>query len=100
MALKTDAKFEGKLTCAFKRDMMNIANFHRLKNSDFILECLRFKKDGLAFGFEANPIQVVISLSLWIKLTMGQLFLFFLCTFCIFFTYVEGVLVTTFFHCY
>ena len=26
MALKTDAKFEGKLTCAFKNDMMNLAN--------------------------------------------------------------------------
>ena len=37
-ALKTDAKFEGKLTCAFKNDMKNLANFHRLKNSDFSLE--------------------------------------------------------------
>ena len=38
MALKIDAKFEGKLTCAFKNDMKNLANFYRLKNSDFILE--------------------------------------------------------------
>ena len=38
MALKIDAKFEGKLTCAFKNEMRNLANFHRLKNSDFILE--------------------------------------------------------------
>ena len=38
MALKIDAKFEGKLTCAFKNDMRNLAIFHRLKNSDFILE--------------------------------------------------------------
>ena len=38
MALKIDAKFEGKLTCASKNDMKNLANFHRLKNSDFILE--------------------------------------------------------------
>ena len=38
MALKIDAKFEGKLTCAFKNDMKNLANFHRLKNSDFTLE--------------------------------------------------------------
>ena len=28
MALKIDATFEGKLTCAFKNDMMNLANFH------------------------------------------------------------------------
>ena len=38
MALRIDAKFEGKLTCAFKNDMNNLANFHCLKNSDFILE--------------------------------------------------------------
>ena len=38
MASKVDEKFEGKLTCDFKNDMKNLANFHRLKNSDFILE--------------------------------------------------------------
>ena len=38
MALKVDAKFEGKLICAFKNEMRNLADFHRLKNSDFILE--------------------------------------------------------------
>ena len=38
MTLKTDAKIEGKLTCAFKNEMENLASFHRLKNSDFILE--------------------------------------------------------------
>ena len=38
MALKVDAKFEGKLTCASKNDIRNLANFYRLKNSDFILE--------------------------------------------------------------
>ena len=36
--LKIDAKFESKLTWAFKNDMANLANFHRLKNSDFISE--------------------------------------------------------------
>ena len=38
MVLRTDAKFEGKLSFAFKNDVKNMANFHRLKNSDFILE--------------------------------------------------------------
>ena len=38
IALNIDTKFEGKLTCAFKNDMKNLANFHRLKNSNFILE--------------------------------------------------------------
>ena len=35
---ETDAKFEGKLTCAFQNDMKNLASFHSLKNSDFFLE--------------------------------------------------------------
>ena len=38
IALKIDAKFKVKLTCAFKNEMRNLANFHRLKNSDFILK--------------------------------------------------------------
>ena len=38
MALKIDAKFERKLTCAFQNDIRNLANFHILKNSNFILE--------------------------------------------------------------
>ena len=38
MALNIDEKFEVKMTCAFKYDMKNLANFHRLKNSDFNLE--------------------------------------------------------------
>ena len=38
MALKIDPKFEGKLACAFKNDTRNLANFCRLKNSNFILE--------------------------------------------------------------
>ena len=38
IGLKIDAKFEGKLTCAFKNDTRNLPNFHRLKNSEFILE--------------------------------------------------------------
>ena len=29
MALDIDATFEGKLTCAFKNDVRNIANFHQ-----------------------------------------------------------------------
>ena len=38
IALKNDVKFEEKLTSAFKNDMRTLANFHSLKNSDFILE--------------------------------------------------------------
>ena len=36
--MKIDAKFDGKLTCAFRYDVRALVNFHRLKNSDFILE--------------------------------------------------------------
>ena len=39
MALKTDTKFEGKLTCAFKNDMRDLANFDQstreFQNWDF-----------------------------------------------------------------
>ena len=38
MALKIDIKSKGKLTCAFQNDIRNLANFHKLKNSDFVLE--------------------------------------------------------------
>ena len=31
-------EIDRKLTCTFKNGMMNLANFHRLKNNDFILE--------------------------------------------------------------
>ena len=44
MALKFDAKFEEKLTCAFKNDLRKLANFYRRKNSDFILESEMAKK--------------------------------------------------------
>ena len=36
MVLKIDAKFERNLI--FQNDMRNLANFHRLKNSYFIIE--------------------------------------------------------------
>ena len=29
MAVNTDAKFEVKMTCVFKNDMRNLANFHQ-----------------------------------------------------------------------
>ena len=38
MTLKSDAKFEVKLTCGLENKMENLANFHRLRNYDFILE--------------------------------------------------------------
>ena len=38
IALKIDGKLERKLTCAFKNNLRNLANFHWLKNINFILE--------------------------------------------------------------
>ena len=43
------------------------------------------------------PIQVVISLPLWIKLPMSQLLLFFLCNFNSLFSFVGRMLVTSHF---
>ena len=31
MALKIDVKFKGKMTCAFKNGMRDLANLHELK---------------------------------------------------------------------
>ena len=45
MALKTDVKFEGKPTYAFKYAMRDLANFYKLKNSNFILESNMAKLD-------------------------------------------------------
>ena len=52
MALKIDAKFEGKLTCDFQNDMGNLANFHqstwKSQNWDFdgmLLLSLKFKEE-------------------------------------------------------
>ena len=52
MALKIDAKFGGKLTCAFKNGMRNLANFHRLKISDFIV-----KSEMVELNQNKNPNQ-------------------------------------------
>ena len=38
MTMRSDAKFEEKLTRGLEKGSRNLANFHRLKNSDFILE--------------------------------------------------------------
>ena len=38
MMLKSDAKFEEKLTCTFQNYMRNLTNVHRQKNSDFIVK--------------------------------------------------------------
>ena len=53
MALNIDAKFEGNLTCAFKNDMRNLADFHKstlkdLKMWTFIQsrKCMSLKFTG------------------------------------------------------
>ena len=38
MELKIEAEFQGKLSCAFKNGMKNLAKFHMMKNSNFTLE--------------------------------------------------------------
>ena len=53
--------------------------------------------DFVLLVLKLYPIQVVISLPLWIKLTMGKLLLFFLCNFSSFFSYVRGIPVTNHF---
>ena len=38
MALNINAKFEGKLTCACKNDIRNLANFHKKKLESLKME--------------------------------------------------------------
>ena len=59
MSLRSDAKFEGKVTCAFKNDMRNLANVHRLKNSDFILQSKMMKLNQNNNSKQSNPPDVV-----------------------------------------
>ena len=40
MALNTDATFEGELTCAFKNDMRDLANFHQSMFESLKIETL------------------------------------------------------------
>ena len=76
LCLSNDLQLEIQKRCSY---LKNVA-------LDFVLLVLKL-----------YPIQVVISLPLWIKLTMDQLLLFFLCSLCSFFSFVGGALVTNFF---
>ena len=69
---------------------------------------LRFKKNVLIlktflwilhflFSLKLYPIQVVLSLPLWIKLTMDQILLLFLCNFCSLLRNAGGVPATNLF---
>ena len=69
----------------------------RFKKKMFLSYKCCFALDFVFLVLKLYPIQVIISLPLWIKLTMGQLLLLFLRNFCSFFVYVGGVLVTNFF---
>ena len=59
MSMRSDAKFEEKVTCAFKNDMRNLANVHRLKNSDFVLESKMMKLNQNNNFKQSNPPDVV-----------------------------------------
>ena len=49
MALKTGTKFEGKLTCASKNNMRNLANFHRSTWKSQNWGCISWKCISLKF---------------------------------------------------
>ena len=67
--------------------------YHIIFLSSYLLifRCSYLKKVALDFALlvlKLNPMQVGISIPLWIKHTMVQLLLLFLCNFCSFFNYV------------
>ena len=49
MALNIDAKFEGKLTCASKNDMRNLASFHQSTQ-----KCQNWDFDGILLSKVEN----------------------------------------------
>ena len=49
MTLKSDAKFEEKLTCSLENDMRNLANFHQST-----LECQNWDFDGILLSKVEN----------------------------------------------
>ena len=57
-----DEKCEGKLTCTFKNDMRNLANFHRLKKSGFILESKMAELNKNKNSKQADPPHAVLKL--------------------------------------
>ena len=74
--------------------------------ANLTISSLKFKKDiflrNVAWDFallvlKLYPMQVAISVLLWIKLAMGQLLLFFNETSAVFIAYVGGVLGTKIF---
>ena len=65
MTLKIDAEFKGKLTCAFQNDMRNLASFHRLRYSDFILEskmALNQNKSKMTLNQNKNSKQLDVQM--------------------------------------
>ena len=49
MTLKSDAKFEEKLTCGFENDMNNLANFHQSTR-----KCQNWDFDGILLSKVEN----------------------------------------------
>ena len=63
-----------------------------------LMYCLYgYPMDFILLVLKLYPSEVVFSLPLWIKLTMGQLLLLFLCNSCSFFSYAGDVLETNLF---
>ena len=72
MALKSDAKFKEKLTCGFKYDMRNLANFHPItqKSKRFYPKFMRFeikKYRGVIFHDTEQWCKIWINLTLWFQ---------------------------------
>ena len=65
MAVNIDSKFEGKLICDFKNDMKNLENFHRLKNSHFILESKMVELNQNQDSKQPDRPDAVYKLLLW-----------------------------------
>ena len=91
--------------CIYKNSCFSELPYSTSVCANLMICSLKFKKGVVIFKMllwmllvlKLCSIQVIISLPLWIKLTMGQLLLFFLCNFSSFFNYIGGILVTNYF---
>ena len=104
--------------CSFRRMLLNHKNFHFTQITAKTDDAVFLKSPKTMFFGHFWPFLAILTSNsifgrfpplirvgfqtcpLWIKLTMGQFLLFFLCNFSSFFSYVGGILVTNHFLCY
>ena len=66
MALKIDAKFKRKMTCAFKSDMRNLANMHKYG-------CKKHKNSKIAKTSKSSKLMTQSNCKRWSERVVSSL---------------------------